>query len=130
MEPCFIIIIGSEEHDYTRHVSDDGLSVVREDIDADGAGRNLLDGKMYRSLITRKYKLTVKFLAIPQTVVQALSADLASGEFVFVKFLDPNTGSYTTKGMYTSAFTFGIQRYNRGAGRTMYEGCTFNLIER
>ena len=130
MTPLFSLIISNVEHDYTQYVSDDGLSIVREDIDADGAGRNLLDGKMYRSLITRKYKLTVKFLAIPQTVVQALSADLASGEFVFVKFLDPNTGSYTTKEMYASAFTFGVQRYNRGAQKTMYEGVTFNLIER
>lgn len=45
MKPIFKI----GEHDYTAFLAEDGLSPVRNDLDADGSGRNLLDGLMYRA---------------------------------------------------------------------------------
>ena len=42
MKPVFKI----GNHDYTAFLADDGLQPVRNDLDADGSGRNLLDGLM------------------------------------------------------------------------------------
>ena len=131
MQPCFIVCVDSAEHEYTQYVDGDGgLQIELNDIDADGAGRNLLDGKMYRHLLARKYKITVKFLPLPASVIAALSRDLSADPFVNIKFLDPAANSYTTREMYKSAIQFGVPRYNRGAQDTRYEGCTLSLIER
>ena len=130
MQPCFIIVTNGQEHDYTRHVAGDGMQIEKNDIDAEGAGRNLLDGKMYRNLLARKYKLNIKFLPLPSSVNAALSTDLSADEFVYIKFLDPDTDSYTTREMYKSVIQYGVQRYNRGAQDTRYHGFTVSLIER
>lgn len=50
MRPIFRI----KNHDYTAFLAADGLAPVRNDIDADGCGRDLLSGKMYRARITQK----------------------------------------------------------------------------
>ena len=131
MQPCFIVCVDSSEHEYTQYVDGDGgLQIELNDIDADGAGRNLLDGKMYRNLLARKYKMSVKFLPLPASVVAALSRDLCSDVFVSIKFLDPLTNSYTTREMYKSVIQFGVPRFNRGTQDTRYAGCTLSLIER
>ena len=93
MQPCFIVIVNSQEHDYTHYVDGEGMQIEKNDIDAEGAGRNILDGKMYRNRLAQKYKVTVKFLPLPSSVVSALSADLSADEFVDIKILDPETAS-------------------------------------
>ena len=42
MKPIFKI----GKNDYTVFLAEDGLAPVRNDLDADGSGRNLLDGLM------------------------------------------------------------------------------------
>lgn len=130
MQPCFIVIVNSQEHDYTHYVDGEGMQIEKNDIDAEGAGRNILDGKMYRNRLAQKYKVTVKFLPLPSSVVSALSADLSADEFVDIKILDPETDSIITLEVYKSTIQYGIQRYNRGAQDTRYHGCTVSLIER
>lgn len=55
MKPIFKI----GEHDYTVFLAEDGLAPVRNDLDADGSGRNLLDGLMYRARIAEKKTKTL-----------------------------------------------------------------------
>lgn len=122
-----ILKIGN--HDYTAWLAEDGLAPVRNDIDADGSGRNLLDGLMYRARIAQKDKWTVKFNRMPELIMRSLAADV-DGEYTDITFLDPKTNRIMTKTYYTSALTYGTQRYDKGDNRTYYEGCTFNMTER
>ena len=125
MKPVFKI--GS--HDYTEYLSWDGLAPVRNDLDADGSGRNLLDGLMYRARIAQKDKWTVKFNRLPDDVVKTLAADLDE-EYVWITLLDPKINRVVTKTYYTSTITYGSQRYSKNDGRTIYDGLTFNITER
>lgn len=125
MKPIFKI----GNHDYTAFLAEDGLSPVRNDLDADGSGRNLLDGLMYRTRIAQKDKWTVKFNRLPELIMKSIAEDV-DPEFVSITMLDPKTNRVLTKVYYTSTLTYGAQRYNRSDGTTFYDGCTFNMTER
>lgn len=125
MKPIFKI----GKNDYTAFLADDGLAPVRNDLDADGSGRNLLDGLMYRARIAQKDKWTVKFNRIPELIVKSIAADI-NPEYVEITMLDPKTNRHITKTYYTSTLTYGVQRYDRSQNLTYYEGCTFNITER
>ena len=117
-------------NDYTKYVLEDGLSITRNDLDADGSGRNILDGTMYRSRIATKITISVKLVDhISESVYKALLADLYSGEnYVSVTFLDALTDTQNTLTMYCSTINDGNQ-YRRG-GATVYDGVSFEVIER
>ena len=123
MKPQFKI--GS--HDYTAFVEE--LSPVRNDLDADGSGRNLLDGLMYRTRIAQKDKWTVKFLKLPELIMKSIAEDI-NPEYVQITLLDPKTNRILTKTYYVSTLTYGVPRYDHSTNTTYYEGCTFNMIER
>ena len=125
MKPIFKI----GEHDYTAFLAEDGLAPVRNDLDADGSGRNLLDGLMYRARIAQKDKWTVKFNRLPELIVKSIATDI-NPEYVEITMLDPKTNRHITKTYYTSTLTYGVQRYDRSQNLTYYEGCTFNITER
>ena len=125
MKPIFKI----GKNDYTAFLAEDGLAPVRNDLDADGSGRNLLDGLMYRTRIAQKDKWTVKFNRIPELIVKSIAADI-NPEYVEITMLDPKTNRHITKTYYTSTLTYGVQRYDRSQNLTYYEGCTFNITER
>lgn len=125
MKPIFKI----GEHDYTAFLAEDGLAPVRNDLDADGSGRNLLDGLMYRARIAQKDKWAVKFNRLPELIVKSIAADI-NPEYVEITMLDPKTNRHITKTYYTSTLTYGVQRYDRSQNLTYYEGCTFNITER
>lgn len=125
MKPIFKI----GKNDYTSFLADDGLAPVRNDLDADGSGRNLLDGLMYRARIAQKDKWTVKFNRLPELIVKSIAADI-NPEYVEITMLDPKTNRHITKTYYTSTLTYGVQRYDRSQNLTYYEGCTFNITER
>ena len=116
-------------HDYTAFLAEDGLAPVRNDLDADGSGRNLLDGLMYRTRIAQKDKWAVKFNPLPETILKSLAEDI-DGEFTDITMLDPKTNRVITKTYYTSTLTYGTQRYDRGDNRVYYDGCTFNITQR
>lgn len=117
------------DHDYTAFLAEDGLCPVRNDLDADGSGRNLLDGLMYRARIAQKDKWTVKFNRLPELIMKSIAQDI-DPEYVEITMLDPKTNRLLTKTYYTSTLTYGAQRYDRSMDRTYYEGCTFNMTER
>lgn len=125
MQPIFRI----GTHDYTTFLAEDGLQPVRNDLDSDGGGRNLLDGLMYRARIAQKDKWTVKFNRLPEQVMKAIAQDI-DGEFTDVTLLDPKSNRVLTKTYYTSTLTYGAQRYSKDGDLTFYDGCTFNITER
>ena len=125
MKPIFKI----GKNDYTSFLAEDGLSPVRNDLDTDGSGRNLLDGLMYRARIAQKDKWVVKFNRLPELVVKSIAADI-NPEYVQITMLDPKSNRHLTKTYYTSTLTYGVQRYDRSQNLTYYEGCTFNITER
>lgn len=123
MKPQFKI----NGHDYTAFIEE--LSPVRNDLDADGSGRNILDGLMYRARIAQKDKWSVKFLRLPELIMKSIAEDI-NPEYVQITMLDPKTNRILTKTYYTSTLTYGAQRYNQSTNTTYYEGCTFNITER
>lgn len=114
-------------HDYAAYVQD--LSISRNDLDAEGSGRDVQTGLMYRTRIGTKLKVDVKLFDIPESVHKALLADI-SPVFYSAMILDPNTGVLTTKSFYTSTVPFGAQRFDRVSGAPRYSGMTFNMTER
>lgn len=103
-------------HDYTAFL--EKLSPVKNDLDADGSGRNILDGIMYRCRIATK-----------ETIMLSLLNDLEA-EYVDVTTLDPISNTQVTKTVYVSSRNCGGQRYNPGKGVTEYIGCNFKMTER
>lgn len=125
MKPVFRI----GNHDYTTFLAKDGLAPVRNDLDADGSGRNLLNGTMYRTRIAQKDKWTVKFNRLPELIMRSIAEDI-DPVFVNISMLDPKTNRVLTKAYYTSTLTYGAQRYDKSTNTTYYDGCTFNITER
>lgn len=123
MKPIFKI----GDHDYTVFVAD--LSPVRNDLDADGSGRNILGGEMYRYRIAQKDKWVVKFLRLPELIMKSIAEDI-DPEFVDITMLNPKTNSHLVKTYYTSTLIYGTQKYIPDQGITVYNGCTFTMTER
>ncbi len=123
MKPIFLI----NGHDYTRYLAEDGLKPTRNDVDADGSGRNLLDALMYRTRIATKRKWTVSFNRLSGETLSQLERDM-DAEFVRVTMLDAKENRHMERSYYTSTITEGVQRYI--GGETVYDGVTFNLTER
>ena len=115
------------EHDYTKYIAEEGLQPSRNDLDAEGSGRNILNGLMYRSRIATKLKWTVSFLRLDEAVMSQLSADM-DADFVSITMLEAKSNRHVTRTYYCSTINEGVQRYI--GGRTVYDGVTFNLIER
>ena len=120
-----VLQIGS--HDYTDYVAAEGMKYSRNDLDADGSGRNVLDGLMYRHRIGSKVKWTISFIRLPESVFSQLMADM-DAEYVNVTTLDPRTNARVTRTYYTSTINAGVQRYI--GGQTVYDGVTFDITER
>lgn len=114
-------------HDYAEYVEELNLSV--NDLDADGSGRDVQTGLMYRTRIASKLKAEVKMLRLPQTVAQRLKGDLEP-VYYSAKVLNPVTGAQETKTFYTSTIPFGAQRYDKETGEPYYSGLSFSMIER
>lgn len=123
MKPIF----KTNGHDYTQWLSDEGLKPSRNDLDADGSGRNLLDGLMYRSRISSKKKWTVTFNRMDEIIAAQLLSDMYP-QYVRITTLDAMENRYIEREYYCSTVNEGTQRY-RG-GRTVYDGITFNITER
>ncbi len=115
--------------DYTRWISWDGLEGSKNDLDADGSGRNVLDGFMYRHRIGTKNKYGVPFIRLPAVVLAALETDLySSGDYVQISTLEARVNRETTKTYYFSTINEGVQRYIDDD--TVYDGVTLEVTER
>lgn len=124
MQPIFKI--GSS--DFTTFVAEDGLKPVRNDLDADGSGRNLLDGRMVRNRIAQKDKWNVSFIRLPEQIMKSIAVAINPAS-VRITMLDPKTNRYLEKEYYTSTLNYGVQRYDKCQGITYYDGCNFDIIE-
>lgn len=122
-EPVLII----NGHDYARYV--ESLELSRNDLDADGSGRDVQTGLMYRTRIATKLKAEVKLLRLDQAVHRRLLTDIAEA-FYSATVLDPATGERTTRTFYTSSVPYGAQRYDRRTGAPYYDGMAFSMAER
>lgn len=120
-----ILKIGS--HDYTAYVQD--LTPVDNDVDANGSGRNLLNAKMYRTRIATKYKISVKFLKMPEAIMKSLSEDLDT-DYIQITWLKPKTNTIATEEFYNASLNCGVQRYDRSRGICYYEGASVDVTER
>ena len=114
-------------HDYAQYV--EKLSISRNDLDADGSGRDVQTGEMFRTRIASKMKVEVSMLRLPQAVHRQLLVDI-SPIFYSATVIDPATGSATTRSFYSSTVPFGAQRYNRETGAPEYIGMSFSMTER
>ena len=113
--------------DYAAYVRE--LNLSRNDLDADGSGRDVQTGLMYRTRIASKLKAEVKLLDLPEATHRQLLADV-SGVYYDATVLDPATGEPTTRTFYTSTVPFGAQRYDRESGAPRYSGMSFSMTER
>lgn len=123
MQPVFRV----NGHDYTHYLAVDGLKPSLNDLDKDGAGRNLLNGLMYRKKIATKVKWTVSFNRLSESIMSQLMSDMSS-EYVNVTLLDAKQNRHVTRTYYCSTINQGVQRYV--SGRTVYDGVTFSITER
>ena len=114
-------------HDYAAYIEE--LSPSRNDLDADGSGRDVQTGEMVRKRIGTKLKITVKLLRLQQALMQQLAADI-SEPFYSATVIDPTTGVQATKTFYTSTVPFGVQRYNKETGAPYYDGVSFDMTEK
>lgn len=121
MKPIFKI--GS--HDYTEYV--ESLKPAAHDIDKDGAGRNLLNGLMYRKKIATKGKWSVTFMQIGEALMQQLRGDM-NNQYVTFTVLDSLANAWVTKTGYSSTINEGIQMYV--GDETVYKGVSFDITER
>ena len=123
MKPVLII----NGHDYAPLVEE--LNLTNNDLDAEGSGRDVQTGLMYRTRIAAKLKAEVRMLRLQQAQLQQLMADIA-GTFYSATVVDPTTGVRVTKSFYTSERPFGAQRLNKKTGAPYYDGVTFSMTER
>lgn len=114
-------------HDYAPYIEE--LVPSRNDLDADGSGRDVQTGLMYRTRIAVKQKWEVKLLRLSEAVHRQLLADI-SGAYYEATVLDPTTGQQSTRTFYTSSVPFGAQRFDRNTGAPVYDGMSFSMVER
>ncbi len=123
MRPILII----DNLDITNYVSE--LKPVKNDLDADGSGRDIQTGTMYRTKITDKMTWEVSLLRIPESVATSLFGKL-NNTYYNATILDPGTNTQQTKTFYTSSVPFGVQKYIKSDNITVYDGVSFSMIER
>lgn len=111
--------------DFTDCLKMDGMIWARNDLDADGTGRDL-SGLLTRKKVATKRKLTVSLGVIKGERLRALASALDK-QYVSVTYDDPQFGrsSRTFYGSEVSATPF----YEQG-GVTWYKDGAFNLTER
>ena len=120
-------ILKIDNLDLTEYVKE--LKPVKNDLDADGSGRDIQTGKMYRTKITSKFTWEVNLLRIPENVALALFNKLDSDDYNATT-LNPGTNTQQTKSYYTSSVPLGTQKYIKSDDITVYDGVSFNMIER
>jgi hypothetical protein len=121
MRTVFII----NGHDYTRYILE--LKPTQNDIDSKYSGRNLLDGEMYRKRVASKEKWSVSFDRLSEAVMSQLLQDMDS-DFVRITMLDAKQNRHIQRTYYCSTINKGVQH---SIGEvTVYDGVTFNIIER
>ena len=115
------------DHDYTQYVGE--MQISRNDLDADGSGRDVKTGLFYRKRIAIKMKCDISMIPLDQSTLSALSSDIKP-QFYEATVLDPETGARVTKTFYTSSVPYGAQRYDKDTGNCYYSGVSFSMTEK
>lgn len=114
--------------DYASYIAE--INPVRNDLDKDGSGRNILDGYFYRTRITSKEKWKIQFIDLDEDKMAEIASALYP-EYLTIGLLNPRTKQYETKQYYTSSFDYGSQRLNSPADeKVMYFGASVEITER
>ena len=120
-----VLIINS--HDYAPYIEE--LTPSRNDLDAEGSGRDIQTGEMFRTRIATKQKWEVKMLRLDEDTHKQLLTDISPVYFT-ATVLDPTTGATASKTFYTSSVPFGAQRYDKEKQKPYYDGMSFSMTER
>lgn len=102
------------------------FKVAIQDIDGETA-RNAR-GELLRDRVATKRKLDLEFPALTQTEISTL-LNAVSSVFFSVTYQDPILGM-TTKTFYVGDRTTPMMRFGNGTTDLMWEGVSFNLIEK
>lgn len=122
--PCFIVNSGTDFGDYIKEIKP-----TFNDLDKDGSGRNLLDGKMYRTRIATKRAWAVTIDRMSEATMSAfLTAMYANDDYVNITTLDPKENRRLNKEYYFSTVDCGVQRAI--SGQTYYDGGSVTVTER
>ena len=141
MKPCLYIhktIEGDAgPHDLTPYILP--LKPVRNDLDAEGSGRDVVDGYFYRERIAQKVTINVNFIDLDEHQM-AFIASLFDDQYTTATYLDPKTNSYVQSQFYVSSFDYGTQLWQRHGredrrqccddGKCIYIGASLTLRER
>lgn len=120
-----ILILG--DTDFTEEVFT--IAPSNNDLDADGSGRDIHSGEMYRTKVADKDALEIGMMRMSAARAVLLSQKL-DGDFLSVTYLKPGTNTQTTKTMYCSSIKYGQQVYDKSRGDTFYVGVSFQLTEK
>lgn len=123
MRPALII----NGHDYSEYVEE--ITPTRNDLDADGSGRDVQTGDMFRTRIAVKQKWEVKMLRMYEGLHRQLCLDIRPAYYE-ATILDPELNEWVTREFYTSNVPYGVQRYDKFRQRTYYDGMSFTMTER
>lgn len=123
MRPTLVI----NRHDYTNFCME--LVPSKNDLDADGSGRDVHSGLMYRNKITDKLNIEVSMVDMLEDDVARLTADL-DVEYFQATIVNPKTNAKETRTFYCSSINYGAQMYARVQNKIKYVGLTFEMKER
>lgn len=123
MIPKFLI----DGTDYAEYIEE--LKPVRNDLDADGSGRDISDGYFYRERIAQKNVWTVSFIPLRSAQMRTIASAL-NPQYLTITMLNPLTNTYTTTEYYASSMDFGTQRYIPSDDDVEYIGATITVRER
>lgn len=112
--------------DFTDVLLENSMKWSRNDLDADGSGRSVLNGGMARRRITTKRKLSFQAKRLPQKRIEELCAALDK-EYVTIYAPDPQEG-FVTRTFYGSSVEAGLFRVMNGVA--YWDDCSFSLIEK
>lgn len=113
--------------DITPYVAFGGFKWQREDVDGEGAGRDLA-GDLRRNRVATKRRLDITCRPLTRAE-SSIVLSAVMPEFVQVTYTDPQLGTEVTRTMYSNnnPATFAIQRKD---GTELWSGITFPLIEK
>lgn len=120
-----ILILG--ETDFTEDVL--SIAPSNNDLDADGSGRDIHSGEMFRTKVADKDALEIAMMRMSAATAAALTQAL-DGNFLSVTYLKPGTNTQVTKTMYCSSIKYGQQIYDKSRDDTFYAGMSFQLTEK
>ena len=112
--------------DFHDVLEEGGLVWTRNDLDADGSGRNLA-GEMERAVVTSKVTLDVKTIPLQTARISALLKALHK-TYSDVTYLDPEEGAVVTKTFYNSECPATCER--QYGSTQMWESVNFKFVEK